>query len=108
MRVVVSDHAVVRYLERVMGFDFAPIRDEILAKVNEGALAGARRINVDGFTYQLTKDEQKIVVATVHASEGYYPKKVGKGESRKGPRPDWATPLRERRAIAHRKNGGGR
>lgn len=46
--VAVTDHAVVRYMERVMGFDFSPIRERILRPVVRAALAaGVTRIRLE-------------------------------------------------------------
>jgi hypothetical protein len=40
VRVAVTDHALVRYMERVMGFDFDPIRERILTPTVTKALRG--------------------------------------------------------------------
>lgn len=50
----VTDHAVIRYLERVRGMDIAAIRNEIASKVARGVALGAKRVTVDGFDYDLS------------------------------------------------------
>jgi hypothetical protein len=51
VRVAVTDHALVRYMERVMGFDFDPIRERILTPTVTRALRdGVTRIRTqDGY-----------------------------------------------------------
>lgn len=57
-RIHVTDHALVRYLERVQGCDLALLRAQIAAVVEGGVDLGASGVRVDGFVY-------KIVGATV-------------------------------------------
>ena len=50
----VSDHAVVRYLERRYGFDFEDVRDEILTPAVRSAVnAGATGVSVEGGTFKI-------------------------------------------------------
>lgn len=49
----VSDHAVVRWLERVKGVDIEAFRAEIVATVQAAVDAGAKQISVGGVTYVL-------------------------------------------------------
>lgn len=52
--VLVSDHAVIRYMERVIGVDIEAVRDEIRHKVRLSvAHPTATGILVDGFRYVL-------------------------------------------------------
>lgn len=64
-RTTVSDHAVVRYLERVAGFDIDRLRIEIGRRVEAGALVGASAVKIDGFTYRI----QNGVVTTIMPSD---------------------------------------
>lgn len=48
-----SDHAVLRYLERVQGVDVERIRREIGARVDHAASQGACGIIIDGFSYKI-------------------------------------------------------
>lgn len=104
--VVATDHAVLRYMERVLGFDFEPFRDQIKAVVASAAMTGASRITTDGFVYHLAHEPGKAFVTTVHVDLPTHPKKVAKGVSRKnGERPEWCVPAAQRNRIKQRKSG---
>lgn len=63
---IVSDHALVRYMERVLGIDVERMRREIGHRVDRGAELGACGVQLDGFIYRL----QDMTVTTVlHASQ---------------------------------------
>lgn len=65
-RTHVSDHAVVRYLERVEGRDIAALKQEIARRVDYAAQMGATSIVVEGFRYVFSgMDSGAPVVATV-------------------------------------------
>lgn len=49
----VSDHAVLRYLERVEGVDIERLRRMIGRQVDQAVEMGANRLNHDGFAYVL-------------------------------------------------------
>lgn len=55
-RVRVSDHAVLRYLERVGGFDIERLRRDIEERVRDAAGAGARGVVIDGFRFFIRED----------------------------------------------------
>lgn len=61
--VAVQDHALIRYLERVKGFDFTPIRDEIAGLVQSAVNLGAPYYSLDGNTYVL-KGAAVVTVVT--------------------------------------------
>lgn len=66
-RVRVSDHALVRYTERVLGHDMQPLRDQIARELEEaldraGCLDGASAVIIHGFRFVI---EDRVVV-TVH------------------------------------------
>jgi hypothetical protein len=44
---------VLRYLERVMGYDLDAVRDAIIAETNGAYVVGARKVSKDGLTYTL-------------------------------------------------------
>lgn len=48
---VVTDHAVLRYLERARGVDVEAARAEIAAKVARGVAAGAAFVTHDGLRF---------------------------------------------------------
>ncbi|VVB44502.1 protein of unknown function [Beijerinckiaceae bacterium RH AL1] len=50
-RAVVSDHAVVRYLERVLRVDVDALRCEVLGLVEGGLERGAASVRRDGRSY---------------------------------------------------------
>jgi hypothetical protein len=58
----VSDHAVVRYMERVMGLDIDAVRARIAAETEAAVALGACGLKKDGFTYRLDGE----VVVTVY------------------------------------------
>lgn len=61
-RVHVSDHALVRYIERVLGNDLDGLRDEIATRVERAVALRADAVIVDGFRFVV---DGKVVV-TVH------------------------------------------
>lgn len=76
----VSDHAVVRYLERVRGEDVDALRREIAQIVGEAAEAGACGVVSGGFSYRL----QGGVVTTVVPAE--WTREQGRRGRPRGPR----------------------
>ncbi len=58
----VTDHAVIRYLERVEGVDIAALRLEIARRVERGVDLGAGAVLVDGLRYCLVEN----TVTTIH------------------------------------------
>jgi hypothetical protein len=53
MKPEITDHALVRWLERVKGVDLQPYRDEIAAAVDGAVRVGATKAVIDGNTYVL-------------------------------------------------------
>lgn len=49
----ITDHALVRYLERVKGVDVEALRHEIASKVARAADLGACGVRVGGFNYRI-------------------------------------------------------
>lgn len=64
-KVRVTDHALVRYLQRVGGFDMDALRAEMEDRVNKTYLAGAPSIVIDGFRFAISDDGRGPVVTTV-------------------------------------------
>jgi hypothetical protein len=64
-RLRVTDHAVLRYLERVGGFDIEGLRLDIARRLEPAAQAGASAITIEGFTYCVVQDPTGPVIATV-------------------------------------------
>lgn len=53
MKLHVTDHAVLRWIERVYGIDLDKIRDEITAAVLPAATLGATQLSCNGVTIAL-------------------------------------------------------
>lgn len=64
-RVSVTDHAVVRYLERVGGFDIDTLRREIARRVQAAANAGASTVTIDGAVFVIVAGDNGPTVTTV-------------------------------------------
>lgn len=60
----VSDHALVRYLERTQGLDLDAVRREIGERVRRGAEIGATGVLIDGYCYVIEAN----VVVTVRST----------------------------------------
>lgn len=71
-RVLVSDHAVLRYLERVGGFEIEALRQQIADRLEPAASTGAESVVIDGFRYVLRSDSGGPVVTTV-LGKGWLP-----------------------------------
>lgn len=63
--IVVTDHAVLRYLERVAGVDVEAARRHIANRVTMGAVLGAVGVSVDGHTYIISHATGRAAVTTV-------------------------------------------
>ncbi len=50
-RIAVTDHAVIRYMERVLGLDIEPVRAAIADVAGPAVRTGATAIITDGFRY---------------------------------------------------------
>lgn len=63
MKTIVSDHALLRYLERVKGLDLDAIRDEITTpEVCAAVAAGARSYKANSYTLVLGWNVVKTVL----------------------------------------------
>ena len=63
--VQVSDHAVLRYLERAGGFEIEALRQAIAGRVARTVLPGAHSVVIDGLRYLVRKGPDGVVVVTV-------------------------------------------
>lgn len=57
--IYITDHALVRHMERVMGADFEPIREGLRELVKPAVVAGARSLRQGGMEYVL--DGHKLI-----------------------------------------------
>lgn len=64
---LVTDHAMIRYMERVMGLDLEPIRKEIEEHVALGVRLGATAVRHDGFRFVIAGGR---VVTVMHCEAG--------------------------------------
>ncbi len=78
-RLPVTDHAVVRYLERVVAIDVDAIRQRIHDHTHQALAHGARGITSNGITYRFAKGR---VVSVWVAQAHLKPLKWNKGEER--------------------------
>ncbi len=73
----VTDHAVIRYMERVMGLDIDALRRQIHADVKHGIALGACGVVKGGFNYRIS---QGVVVTILKAGwESAHPRDPGQG-----------------------------
>ena len=66
--IIVSDHAILRFIERHYGFSLDPIREQIIKLVKGPVGAGASSHSIDGITFCFDKSAKykgATVVATV-------------------------------------------
>jgi hypothetical protein len=73
-RTFVTDHAVVRYLERVQGYGIDALRIAIGRRVEEAVALGASAVTIEGFTYVLNTDAtgHPIVATVLHRCDTDY------------------------------------
>lgn len=64
-RLRVTDHAIVRYLERVGGFDIEGLRKRIADRLQPAADAGAHAVRVDDHFFVLGNDGNGPAVITL-------------------------------------------
>ncbi len=64
-KVRVTDHALIRFLERAGGFELEKLRKEIAQKVYKSAPEGATGIKIDGVNFVIVSDGDERVVTTV-------------------------------------------
>lgn len=65
-RVIVSDHAVLRYLERVGGFDVEGLRRDIQRRMVQNVTGlGAQSVVVEGHRFVVKRTDDALVVVTV-------------------------------------------
>ena len=66
-KVIVSEHAFLRYLERVGGFDIEGLRRQIAAQLRPSVDLGARGVVIGGhsFIIDYTPDDSRAIVTTV-------------------------------------------
>lgn len=66
----VTDHAVLRYLERVEGMDIERLRRLIGRQVDRAIELGASKLHHDGFTYVLVEGVVVTIQETCRPERG--------------------------------------
>ncbi|EGJ20098.1 hypothetical protein RSWS8N_18099 [Cereibacter sphaeroides WS8N] len=56
---IITDHSIVRYLERVGGFDLDRLRREIAQRLQAAADAGAAAVVIEGHAYVIRHDDPR-------------------------------------------------
>lgn len=64
MNIIVTDHALLRYCERVFGLDIEMVRKHIENSVRVPAKAGATTVTIDGYVYCLKERGPAAVAVT--------------------------------------------
>jgi hypothetical protein len=64
MDIIVTDHALLRYIERVFGFDIELVRKHIENSVRGPAKIGATTTTIDGYVYCLKERGNGAVAVT--------------------------------------------
>ena len=64
-RVRVTDHALLRYMQRVMGYDVETLRASLENRISATYLDGACGVTVDGYSYRIGRGADGVVVTTV-------------------------------------------
>ncbi|MCW1934101.1 hypothetical protein [Pararhodobacter zhoushanensis] len=80
----VTDHAVLRYLERALKLDIETHRRKIGALVESAAAQGATGVIIDGMRYCLIRDANGAVVVTVREASTHAIKPGRKPRRRDG------------------------
>jgi len=60
MKPVITDHAVLRYMDRVLGFDIEEVRDRIASEIGTVSL-DVKRLHKDNVSYVLAEGYVKTV-----------------------------------------------
>ena len=65
LRVDVSDHALLRYLQRVGGFDIEGLRASIAKRIEGHAISTPMTVVLDGYRFMIRDGVQGAVLVTV-------------------------------------------
>lgn len=60
-QISITDHALLRYIERVQGVDLDKLRDHIRREIEPAVKMKAKNITIDGFIYHLSGAVLKTV-----------------------------------------------
>lgn len=62
---IITDHAVVRYLERVGGFEVERLKRALATRIRPMLVDGVSGINIDGHYYMIERRDGDFVLVTV-------------------------------------------
>jgi hypothetical protein len=80
----ISDHALLRYMERVGKVDVEAIREAMLTdRLKAACEAGARAVHIDDFTYEISKDGTVVTVIPKHNRPGRHHTRARRDEEAK-------------------------
>jgi hypothetical protein len=63
-KINVTDHCVVRYLERVLNLDVEGVRDRIRDECRNAIDAGATSLKMESYQYQFAREGKTVVTVT--------------------------------------------
>lgn len=63
--IIITDHAIVRYLERVYGLDLESLKQEITAKIKPAIEIGAASVRIGDHTYCIVINDRSASLTTV-------------------------------------------
>ncbi len=63
-RLIVSDHAVLRYLDRIGGFDIESLRHQISTRLQPHADRGAQGVVLDGHSFLVNQNGDRGPIVT--------------------------------------------
>jgi len=57
----ISDHALMRYIERFYGINLDAVREEIIGHTRDAINSGANGVQVNGFLFQISPQTRTVV-----------------------------------------------
>ena len=80
MKVRVTDHAILRYLERFGGLQIERLREDMAARIEAVRDPSTPYVHIDGLSFVVREDHGMAVVTTVMTNKGpRKPRKRRKG-----------------------------
>jgi hypothetical protein len=79
-RVQITDHAVLRYMERAMGLDVEALRQDLERKLDAAARCGACGLTVDGVNFRIVDGVVTTVLEVNKRDVRFGPKRRGRAE----------------------------
>jgi hypothetical protein len=86
MEINVTDHALMRFIERVGGVDLTSFRDHIAELVRAAIAIGATQVSIDGFTYVINPTSRAVITILDESERWIEPKARDRGSRDAEPR----------------------